>query len=253
MIYKPSGKALEYSDLACNIYTGCTHGCKYCYAPVTLHMDLDKFNSASLRLGSVDRILTQLRKDITWMYSWKMEGTPVLFCFSCDPYQPELDKQYHTMRHIINLFIQKKIPMNILTKSDRVRNDFDIFTDLPPQSSIGSTLTFSDDEMSMEWEPKASLPQHRTNMLYTAHTLGIKTWASLEPIIDPAQTLDLINQTHSFVDHYKVGRWNYDQRANGMDWSDIRYRIENRLIELGKSYYIKKDLNLPLSDRSRNL
>ena len=33
VIYTPKGKAREYSPYACNIYIGCNHGCKYCYAP----------------------------------------------------------------------------------------------------------------------------------------------------------------------------------------------------------------------------
>ena len=32
-IYEPKGAAREYAELACNLYTGCNHGCLYCYAP----------------------------------------------------------------------------------------------------------------------------------------------------------------------------------------------------------------------------
>jgi excisionase family DNA binding protein len=31
-IYIPGGPAREYAELALNIYTGCTHACRYCYA-----------------------------------------------------------------------------------------------------------------------------------------------------------------------------------------------------------------------------
>ena len=30
-IYKPEGKAGEYSEWACNLYNGCSNGCTYCY------------------------------------------------------------------------------------------------------------------------------------------------------------------------------------------------------------------------------
>jgi len=36
VIYAPSGMAKEYSPYACNLYIGCTHCCRYCYAPHTL-------------------------------------------------------------------------------------------------------------------------------------------------------------------------------------------------------------------------
>lgn len=38
-IYEPSGAAKEYGDLAINIYTGCPHGCFYCFAPSVLRRD----------------------------------------------------------------------------------------------------------------------------------------------------------------------------------------------------------------------
>lgn len=33
IIYEPKGAAKEYSELAVNLYLGCNHGCKYCFAP----------------------------------------------------------------------------------------------------------------------------------------------------------------------------------------------------------------------------
>ena len=36
VVYKPRGRAREYSELACNLYRGCTHGCRYCYAPASM-------------------------------------------------------------------------------------------------------------------------------------------------------------------------------------------------------------------------
>lgn len=37
VIYEPKGRAREYAPLACNLYMGCTHGCKYCYAPACMY------------------------------------------------------------------------------------------------------------------------------------------------------------------------------------------------------------------------
>lgn len=33
IIYKTTGRAREYSELAVNLYQGCAHACAYCYAP----------------------------------------------------------------------------------------------------------------------------------------------------------------------------------------------------------------------------
>ena len=41
IIYEPRGKAREYSDLAVNLYTGCSHACRYCYCPAILRKTVD--------------------------------------------------------------------------------------------------------------------------------------------------------------------------------------------------------------------
>ena len=56
-IYEPAGKAREYADLACNLYRGCVHGCKYCFAPAVLHMTADNFHArAQLRPGILEAL-----------------------------------------------------------------------------------------------------------------------------------------------------------------------------------------------------
>jgi hypothetical protein len=42
IIYEPRGAAREYSPLAANLYRGCIHGCKYCYAPACLRLPADR-------------------------------------------------------------------------------------------------------------------------------------------------------------------------------------------------------------------
>ena len=43
IIYEPRGKAREYSELAANLYTGCSHGCRYCYCPAILRKKIDEW------------------------------------------------------------------------------------------------------------------------------------------------------------------------------------------------------------------
>ena len=67
------------------------------------------------------------------------------------------------------------------------------------------TLTFCDPDDSKRYEPGASLPKDRIKALEEAHRRGIQTWVSMEPVLDPDQTLHLIEITHEFVDHFRVG------------------------------------------------
>ena len=232
-IYKPKGKAGEYGELALNIYKGCGHGCKYCYVPPILYQTPEQFH-ANPQPRPLDQRILSRELDA-------LRGKSVFLCFTCDPYQP-VDTEAKVTREVIQRLRLYGISPNILTKGGtRSARDFDLLSK-DPGAKYGATLTFLDDSLSLLWEPGASLPQHRIKALQEAHSLGIQTWASLEPVIDPAQSLQIIRETKDFVDEYKIGRWNHDPRADRIDWKAFGQEAVELCRTLGKKYYIKKDL-----------
>src|SRR3990167_3742067 len=92
IVYKPKGKALEYSPLAANLYTGCAHGCLYCYAPSCMRMNRAEFYGNPRPRPNVIKLLEADCK--------KLAGCKdrVLLCFTCDPYQPIDDEHQLTRR-----------------------------------------------------------------------------------------------------------------------------------------------------------
>ena len=46
IIYRPAGRAGEYSEYAVNLYAGCDHHCLYCYVPLARHITSEKFYGA---------------------------------------------------------------------------------------------------------------------------------------------------------------------------------------------------------------
>jgi hypothetical protein len=118
--------------------------------------------------------------------------------------------------------------------------DLDMLT--PGRDEVAATLTFWNSADSLKWEPGAALPTDRIELLRRAHAQGLRTWASMEPVIDPAQSLDLIRRTAGLVDLYKLGAWNYDPRANAIDWPAY-FRQATTLIEAqGAKWIAKTDL-----------
>lgn len=236
-IYEASGKAREYSELACNLYEGCAHGCLYCYnrsmAGKWARPDFDNPRPKEGILEKLERSARAQQK--------KGDIRPVFFCFTTDPYQP-IDKQYGLTRQAIEIIHKYDIPVMLLTKGGkRAERDFDL---LRAGDMFGATLTFTDDHDSdsVYWEPGAALPFNRIQTLYSAHELGIKTWVSLEPVIDTRQSLELIRQTNGFVDHFKVGKWNHDKESNNINWRIFAYEARATLKRHRCDYYIKKDL-----------
>ncbi len=232
-IYETRGKAREYRELAANLYTGCNHGCQYCWAPLVLKRDRKQFHS-----GVTPRtdILKKLQKDAKG-YQLAGERRQVLFCFTCDPY---FDGDNSITRSAIQMLHAHDLSICALTKGGtRALRDMDLFT---PADSFATTLTTLDEATSRQWEPNAAAPDNRMNTLYAFHKAGIPTWVSLEPVLDPDVTLDIIRRTAEYVDEFKVGVLNYHPQAKSINWKQFGERAVTLLESLGKSYYLKADL-----------
>lgn len=75
----------------------------------------------------------------------------------------------------------------------------------------------------------------RIEALREAQNQGINTWVSCEPVIDPAQTLNLIERTCEFVDLFWIGKLNhYPEIEAKIDWQKFRRDVESLLQKCGK-------------------
>lgn len=238
IIYEPAGRAREYAELACNLYSGCDHGCTYCYAPIALKKPRELFVKSTTRPLNIIR---ELSRDADEMRK-NQDKRSVLLCFTCDAYQA-LNDQYKLTRQAIQIFIENGVKFTILTKGgNRSLQDLDLIRTAPDLATYAATLVFTNEEQRIKYEPNAAPTHERIGCLKTMHDAGITTWVSLEPVFDPKQSLDLIRQTYDFVDLYKVGKVNYMPEGKTIDWKQFGTDIITLLESLGKQYYIKNDL-----------
>lgn len=238
VIYEPKGRAREYSELACNLYRGCTHGCKYCYAPAAMRTTGEKWHGNSEPRKDILRLL---EKD-----AQKLKGDPrsILFCFLCDPYQP-IERSERLTHHALEIMVKYRLNNQLLTKgcADLILEDLDLMKNA--QTQLGITLCFTDDNLRQQWEPNASKVSDRLNILKTAHKGGIFTWVSLEPVIDPTQALKVIKTANKYVDFWKIGKLNHMKRyERSVDWGKFLFDAKLLLNKLDAKYYIKKDLRV---------
>lgn len=234
VIYEPRGKAREYSPLAVNLYSGCSHACEYCYSPTYIHVSREEFHRPKPRKDILQRIVIDANK-----LKQQREKGPVLLCFTCDPYQP-INTEYQLTRQAIQILHSNYLNVMILTKGGlRAEKDFDLLTD---KDWFGVTLTNLDAGLSLKWEPGAALPKARIQSLRMAHEKGINTWVSLEPVLYPDIVLEIINQTHKFVDNFKIGTLNYHPHSKNIDWHKFAVDVRNLLTDLKCNFYLKEDL-----------
>lgn len=230
VIYRPAGRALEYCDLALNVYLGCPHQCLYCYVG-------SRFGGQPAEAKPRQHLLMKLRGQLE--RGKTLACHEVLLSFISDPYPP-IEEELRLTRACIEMLHEYGLKVRLLTKAGlRATRDFDLLGD---GDWFGVTLTFTDAEQSAFWEPGAAFPDSRIASIEAAAYKGIKTWVSLEPVIDPEATLEIIRQTHNFITEYKVGKLNHHPHAASIDWPKFAREAKALLDDLGCKYYLKRDL-----------
>lgn len=229
-IYEPRIRAREYCDLAVNIYTGCNHGCVYCYAPGVLRKTLEQFRQVEPRKDIVESVRKQLARE-------GMEGRKIMLCFTCDPYPADIDTT--TTREVIKAIKESGNHVQILTKGGkRAKRDFDL---LDNNDSFGVTFTGIDHPNTIE--PDAA--GYALETLTEAHRRGIRTWVSCEPALKPEKIYYAI-QLCNFIDLFKIGKLNHykleDFGLPPINWAEFGLECERLCQEHGRDYYIKEDL-----------
>lgn len=234
IIYAPKGQAGEYAPLACNPYSGCGHKCAYCYVPNVLRISREQFDAgATPRRDFLGSLTNDARK-----YRAAGITSQVMLSFTTDPYHPGDNS---LTRQVLRVIQNHGMAICTLTKGgSRALRDLDMFR--PNRDAFASTLTSLDDAFSLKWERGAALPGDRIATLRRFHEAGIFTWVSLEPTLDVRASLEIVRQTHGFVDLYKVGRVNYIGMTQTTDWRDYTLRMIELLHKVGAKHYIKHDL-----------
>ena len=226
-IYTPKGKAKEYGDLAINIYTGCPHGCYYCFAPSVLRKDKETFHkNVEPRAGIVEAVKRQLERE-------KIADKLIHLCFTCDPYPRAFN--HEATREIIKAIKETGNHVQILTRNVAMASfDFDL---LDENDWFGTTITGA----TREQEPNApSDDWYKFVILDRAKKQGIKTWVSFEPVLNASYVLGCIIDHGNRIDKIKIGKLNY--HPSHINWCEFGHKVEALCKEKGINYYIKEDL-----------
>ena len=231
VIYEPKGPAKEYSPLALNLYHGCGFACKYCYAPAIAYKKLAEWSANPYPKKD---FLERLEKDAK-----RMRGDPrtILLCFTSDPYQsPEAAK---LTREALLILEKYEMTATVLTKAGGAASqDFDILK--RNRWKFGTSISHASLDIMNEWEPNAARWSSRFAAVVKAYCMGIETWVSVEPVIDPEEALYAIKCLNYYVDFWKIGKMNH--RKLDIDWVKFREDAIELLDSLGAKYYIKKEL-----------
>jgi len=199
-----------------NPYTGCQHGCSYCYARfmkrVTGHKEpWGEF--VDVKINAADLLRAEIKK--------KKKRGRVWVSGVCDPYQP-LEAKYRLTRQCLEILAQNHWPVIIQTRSPLVLRDRDIIKDAR-DFEVGFSVTTADDEIRKLFEPGAPPISDRIQALDELHKAGIRTYAMIAPVLPGAE--GLAELLKGKIDYVLIDRMNYHYA----DWVYRKYGLEDKL------------------------
>lgn len=165
-----------------NAYRGCEHGCVYCYARPSheywgLSSGLD-FESQIIVKKEPHLVLAQELGSAKWI------PQPVLLSGNTDPYQPA-ERVFGSSRRLLEVFLEFKNPVIIITKSNRILKDLDLLKRLAQDHLVHViiSVTSLDPVLSRKLEPRAPIPSRRIDAIRKLSENGISVGINIAPVI----------------------------------------------------------------------
>jgi DNA repair photolyase len=166
-----------------NPYTGCAHGCMYCYARF-----MGKYSHQGEPWGSFVDVKVNspeiLRRDLA-----KNKPGRIFLSSVTDCYQP-LEARYLLTQNILGAIKDFQYPVSILTKSSLAQRDLKIISGIK-KCDFGMTICFLDDKDRKALEPGSSPIEERLETLRKFSESGISTYAMLGPIMPGISDKDI--------------------------------------------------------------
>lgn len=169
-------------DTSINPYRGCEHGCVYCYARPT-----HEYLGFSSGLDFETKILVKedapelLRKELS---SPKWQPQLIALSGNTDCYQP-VEKQKQITRRCLEVLLEFRNPVVIITKNHLVTRDIDVLCELARLDCIGVTISVTtlDHKLSSLLEPRASRPARRLAAIKALAEAGVPVGYLQAPMI----------------------------------------------------------------------
>jgi len=153
--------------LTINPYSGCDHGCVYCYA--------SSYVPSFSECRPKKDILSVLKREAA-----KLKGEIVSISNSSDPY-PRMEANVGLTRKCLEVLTESNCRIQIVTKSNLVTRDDDLLE--KASSGVELTITTDDDNLAGLLEPKAPSPSERLRAAQDLLAKGIPVSVRIDPII----------------------------------------------------------------------
>jgi DNA repair photolyase len=233
------------SKLTFNPYTGCDHGCTYCYASSYI----PRFSQCRPKKNLIQRLRSEAAK---------LTGEIISIANSSDPY-PRLEAKMCMTRSCLEILSRHNCKVQIITKSSLVARDIDLLRKIPSMASL--TITTDNDETGRILEPYAPPVSERLKAVQTLVQKGLPTAVRIDPIIPYVndhfeklvETIAALGVKHITGSTYKVKQDDWRRVSAAMP--EFAARLRPLYFEKGEKMagylYLPRDLRVSLMKKLR--
>jgi DNA repair photolyase len=165
-----------------NPYQGCEHGCIYCYARNT-----HEYYGYNAGLDFESKIIVKenaaavLRKQLD-SKSWKPDT--IMLAGNTDCYQPA-EKKYKITRQILEVMLEYRHPVGLITKNALIQRDIDILSELAKLhlAKVAISLTSLKEETRLLLEPRTATLKRRLQTMELLSKNNIPVIVMAAPMI----------------------------------------------------------------------
>ncbi len=165
-----------WASYTVNPYRGCAHGCVYCDARANQYgLSEDFEETVFVKENAVEVLGKQLPR---------LKRGVVSTGGVCDSYQP-IEQERRLTRKVVKALAGHQFPVEVLTKSDLVLRDLDLYAEASRQSwaCVFFTITTFDEQIAGRFEPGASPPDRRLEAMRQVAGAGVVTGVAMMPLL----------------------------------------------------------------------
>lgn len=175
-------------DYSLNPYQGCEHGCSYCFARPT-----HEFWGYSAGVDFERKIMVKKNAPELLEKFFRKKGyipKTISLSGNTDCYQPA-ERKFEITRKLLQLCLDYRHPVSILTKNALVLRDTDILKPLAEQNlvSVSFSIPTINEEIRRKMEPRTSSVNNKLKAIETLTLNGIPVGVMVAPVI-PGLTSD---------------------------------------------------------------
>jgi len=206
-----------------NPYQGCEHGCIYCYA-----RNAHQYWGYSAGLDFEQKIIVKpgapalLKK-----YFDNKSYQPVVISMSgnTDCYQP-LERKFKITRQLLEVFLQYKNPVGLISKNSLMLRDLDILSELAKMNLVHVMISITSlrEELRLMMEPRTATAKNRLRVIEELTKAGIPAGVMTAPIIPGLNSDEIPDLIKAAADHgaltagYTLVRLNGSVKDLFHDW-----------------------------------